>query len=59
MQKTVVDDACAAGSTIEWHVYPGLDHSGTVNRSFTDSRMFAQQVMAGKPVAGTCSSKAS
>ena len=59
MQKTVVDGACAAGSTIEWHVYPGLDHSGTVNRSFTDSRLFAQQVMAGKPVAGTCSSKAS
>ncbi|HEX2812624.1 MAG TPA: lipase family protein [Sphingopyxis sp.] len=59
MQKTVVDGACAAGSTIEWHVYPGLDHSGTVNRSFTDSRLFAQQVMAGKPVAGTCSAKAS
>lgn len=59
MQKSIVDGACAAGSTIEWHVYPGLDHSATVNRSFTDSRVFAQQVMAGQPIAGTCSSKAS
>lgn len=54
MQKSVVDGACAAGSTIEWHVYPGLDHSGTVNRSFTDSRLFAQHVMAGHAIAGTC-----
>ncbi|QUM72570.1 alpha/beta hydrolase [Sphingopyxis granuli] len=54
MQKSVVDGACSAGSTIEWHVYPGLDHSGTVNRSFTDSRLFAQHVMAGHAIAGTC-----
>ena len=54
MQKSVVDGACDAGSTIEWHVYPGLDHSGTVNRSFTDSRLFAQHVMAGHAIAGTC-----
>jgi len=54
MQKSVVDGACAAGSTIEWHVYPGLDHSGAVNRSFTDSRLFAQHVMAGHAIAGTC-----
>lgn len=54
MQKSVVDGACDAGSTIEWHVYPGLDHSGTVNRSFTDSRLFAQHVMAGHAIAGIC-----
>ncbi|SBV32707.1 conserved exported protein of unknown function [uncultured Sphingopyxis sp.] len=54
MQKTVVDGACAAGSTIEWHVYPGLDHSGTVNRSFADSRVFALRVMAGEAIAPNC-----
>jgi hypothetical protein len=54
MQKTIVEGACAAGSTIEWHVYPGLDHSATLNRSFTDSRVFAARVMAGEPIAGTC-----
>lgn len=54
MQKALVDSACAAGSTIEAHVYPGLDHSATVNRSFIDSRVFAKRVMAGKAVAATC-----
>ncbi len=54
MQRALVDQACAAGSTIEAHVYPGLDHSATVNRSFTDSRVFARRVMAGEPVVGTC-----
>lgn len=54
MQKALVDAACAAGSTIEAHVYPGLDHSGTVNRSFADSRLFARRVMSGEAVASTC-----
>ena len=54
MQKALVDAACAAGSTIEAHVYPGLDHSGTVNRSFADSRLFARRVMAGEAIATTC-----
>lgn len=54
MQKALVDAACAAGSTIEAHVYPGLDHSGTVNRSFADSRLFARRVMAGEAIAATC-----
>lgn len=54
MQKSVVDGACAAGSTIEWRVYPKQDHSGAVNRSFLDSRVFAQRVMAGEVIAGSC-----
>lgn len=54
MQKALVDAACSAGSTIEAHVYPGLDHSGTVNRSFADSRLFARRVMSGEAVASTC-----
>lgn len=54
MQKALIDAACAAGSTIEAHVYAGLDHSGTVNRSFADSRLFARRVMAGEAIAATC-----
>jgi len=54
MQKALVDAACAAGSTIEAHVYPGLDHSGTVNRSFADSRLFARRVMSGEAVPSNC-----
>lgn len=55
LQTALVNSACAAGSTIEAHVYPGIGHSATVNRSFTDSRIFAQRVMAGQPIAPTCS----
>ncbi len=55
MQKALVASACAAGSTIEAHIYPGLDHSATLNRSFADSRIFARQAIAGEPVAATCS----
>ena len=58
MQQAVVDRACAAGSTIEHHVYPGADHSATVNRSFTDSRVFAQKVMSGQPITSTCTAAA-
>ncbi len=54
MQKALVEAACAAGSVIEAHVYPGLDHSGTVNRSFADSRLFARSVMAGETITATC-----
>jgi pimeloyl-ACP methyl ester carboxylesterase len=54
MQKTLVDGACKAGSTVEWRVYPGQDHGGAVNRSFLDSRVFAARVMAGEAIAGSC-----
>lgn len=54
MQRKLVDDACAAGSIVEDHVYDGLGHSEAVNRSFTDSRVFVRKVMAGKPIASRC-----
>lgn len=54
MQKAVVDAACAAGTVVQAHVYPGLDHSGAVNGSLKDSVPFVRQVMAGKPVSSTC-----
>jgi len=59
MQKAVVDAACAAGTVVEAHVYPGLDHSGAVNGSLGDSVPFVRKVMAGRPVTSTCGQPAS
>jgi hypothetical protein len=36
---------------VEAYIYPGLDHPGTVNRSFADSRVFARHVTAGEVIA--------
>ena len=32
-QKALAREACEAGDRVEWHFYPELDHSGTVNGS--------------------------
>jgi pimeloyl-ACP methyl ester carboxylesterase len=54
MQQKLAQDACQAGSRIQARVYPGLDHSGTVNASLKDSLPFVRSLLAGKPVASTC-----
>lgn len=54
MQKALVRDACKAGTRIQFHLYPGLDHSGTLNPSFADSRLFARQLLEGRPVETNC-----
>lgn len=51
MQRALVDAACSARSTVEAYIYPGLGHPGMVNRSFTDSRVFARHVIAGEVIA--------
>ncbi len=57
MQLRLGADACAAGSIIEQHVYPDLDHSGTVNGSTPDSSVFVQKLFAGQPIAGNCANR--
>ncbi len=57
MQLNLVSDACAAGSLIESHVYPSLDHSGTVNGSTGDSSIFVKKAFAGTPISGNCSTR--
>lgn len=47
-------DACAAGTRVQQHVYPGLSHSETVNASLADSIPFARSLLAGQPVPSTC-----
>ncbi len=53
-QVALARDACAAGTNLVQHVYPGLDHSATVNASLADSIPFVRQVLAGEAVASTC-----
>jgi acetyl esterase/lipase len=55
MQQALVRDACAAGSPIEWRLYPELDHSGAVNGSRQDSTPFVRRAFAGEAIAGNCS----
>lgn len=46
--------ACAAGSTVERHYYPNVDHAGTTTASQPDSIPFARKVLAGQSVASAC-----
>jgi hypothetical protein len=55
-QYNAVKAMCKAGTSVQWHVYPGLSHGGTVNGSLVDSIPFAQALLAGKPVADNCAS---
>ncbi|MGP2980172.1 alpha/beta hydrolase [Serratia nevei] len=45
MQKKFATDVRKAGTLVEIHEYPGLDHSGTVNPSLRDSVPFIMKVM--------------
>jgi pimeloyl-ACP methyl ester carboxylesterase len=53
-QLALARDACAAGTTVEAHLYRGLDHSGTVNGSLKDSLPFVRKVLAGQPIPPRC-----
>ena len=55
-QYPLVKAACEAGSTIEHHYYPGLDHSATVNASLGDSIPFVKKRFAGEPIISNCAS---
>lgn len=54
MQRALVNAACKAGTAIQFHEYPGRDHSGAVNRSFLDSRVFAARLLKGEDVSFSC-----
>ena len=57
-QIALAKDACAAGTLVVQHVYPGQDHSGTVNASLVDSLPFVRRVLGGQPITSTCSAAA-
>jgi Secretory lipase len=47
-QYNAVAGMCAAGTSVEWHTYPGLTHNGAVNASLQDSLPFVERLMSGK-----------
>ena len=47
--------ACFAGSTVELHYYPGMDHGGAVNPSLVDSVPFVKAAFSGQTIRGNCS----
>ncbi|MBW4331815.1 lipase family protein [Stakelama sp. CBK3Z-3] len=53
-QYNFISAMCAAGTPVQWHYYPGKDHSGAVPASLADSPAFVSAVMAGKKPADTC-----
>jgi hypothetical protein len=55
-QYDFVMAACSSGSIVETHLYPGRDHSGTVNTSLVDSVPFVRRLLAGQTIAGNCAS---
>jgi pimeloyl-ACP methyl ester carboxylesterase len=50
-------DACAKGSTVEQHLYPELDHIGSLSGSLSDSLQFVQKALAGEKIAGNCGAR--
>lgn len=53
-QLSLVKDSCEAGSTVEAHLYSGLDQGQTVNASLKDSLPFVKKVMAGEAITPIC-----
>jgi hypothetical protein len=53
-QLALVRNACAEGSTVEAHLYSGLNHGQTVNASLKDSVPFVRKVLAGAPIRSIC-----
>lgn len=56
MQQAFVTDACAAGSTLEAHVYEGAGHNGGLIQSMSDVEVFVAKAFAGEPLPGNCPS---
>jgi len=56
MQAAFVKRACAAGSSVEAHVYEGFDHLTALNHSLGDSTGFVARAFAGETIAGNCDS---
>lgn len=52
--KWLAEDACAAGSTVEIHVYGEKDHSGAVNQSLEHSLPFVRKALANAKITSIC-----
>lgn len=54
MQANLIKQACAAGATIQSHIYPGFAHINVMNPSTKDSIPFVKAVFAGDTITGNC-----
>lgn len=57
--RTVVQKACRRGISLEFRIYPGLDHDSVMDRSTPDFLSWIRDRLAGKAVAQGCSESAS
>lgn len=58
LQLALAKDACAAGTTVEAHLYAGMTHDAAVTTSLPAAMQFADKVLASKPVASVCTPNA-
>lgn len=54
LQMKLAREACAVGTVIEAHLYPGEDHGGAVNSSLADSLPFVRKRFNGEALAPVC-----
>jgi len=54
IQYNFVSALCEAGTKVEFHAYPGLDHGATVNASLADSMPFVARLQRGEPASSSC-----
>ena len=53
-QLRLAQDACAAGTVVEAHLYRDAMHGPAVNGSFKDSLPFAHKVLGNEPIQAVC-----
>jgi fermentation-respiration switch protein FrsA (DUF1100 family) len=57
MQTAFIDEACKAGANLTSATYDGANHNEGLLRSIGDAQSFADTVLAGGEVKGTCSDR--
>jgi pimeloyl-ACP methyl ester carboxylesterase len=58
LQLSLAKDACAAGTTVEAHLYAGMTHDAAVTMSLPDAIRFADKVLADETVKPVCTPEA-
>jgi len=57
-QYNAVTAMCAEGTQVEWHTYPGLNPQRRGDVSLHDSLPFAQKLLNGQGIQGSCANLA-
>jgi hypothetical protein len=58
LQLEFAKDACAAGTTVEAHLYAGMTHDTNVARALDDGLRFADRAMKKAPITSACTPEA-